>query len=246
MIKLKGTALTDLFEAFRNVHLFADLPPAAIDQLVAAARTATIQSGEFLFQEGDAAHVFFVLVKGRMRLIQHSLEGKDVTLATFVPGDVMAVIVALTGDPYPGSGEALEDCEVARLSSGVLWPLIADCPALAFRLLQITAARLHEAQQRIRELSVERVEQRIARSLLRLVQQVGIQEAEGAIRIDMRLSRQDLAQMNGTTLESVSRTLNAWERERIVDVGREWVTILKPGMLSELADGLAHIANERI
>jgi CRP/FNR family transcriptional regulator, nitrogen oxide reductase regulator len=104
--------------------------------------------------------------------------------------------------------------------------------------LRMTAARLHEAHNRIRELSTERVQQRIARSLLRLVEKVGVKEEGGAIRIDMRLSRQDLAQMNGATLETVSRTLTAWEQKGIVQSGREHITLLKPHQLVTIAEDL--------
>lgn len=159
-------------------------------------------------------------------------------MVTFVPGDIIGLVVAVTGQPYPGSAEVIEDAELIALPGDSMWQLMNETAPLAVRVLKLVAARLHESQNRIRELSVERVQQRIARSLLRLAQQLGVKEADGAIRLDMRLSRQDIAQMNGTTLETVSRTLTAWERDSIVDAGREQVVILKPHALVLIAEDL--------
>ncbi|HRE47420.1 MAG TPA: Crp/Fnr family transcriptional regulator [Aggregatilineales bacterium] len=229
-----------LAEAFVASEFFTDLSPPTRQRLIESARPRTFQAGELLFVEGESAASFFLVISGRVRLIQHSLSGKDTTLAIFVPGDVIAFVVALTGDRYPGSAEALEAVTAAQVPGTILWTVLAECPALALRALKITATRLHEAYERIRELSAERVQQRIARTLLRLAQKVGVPEPNGALRLEMRLSRQDLAQMNGTTLESVSRTLSAWETTGIVSIGREWVTLLKPHELTGLAEDMPH------
>jgi CRP-like cAMP-binding protein len=230
--------LLELAEAIRKAVVFADLPPALLGTLADAARSRVVKQGEQLFRQDDDAHVFYLVTSGRLRLVQHSVEGKDVTMATFVPGDVIGLVVALMGETYPGSAEALEDGEVVSLPGTLLWPLLNEHAGLAVRVLRMVAARLHEAHNRVRELSVERVQRRIARSLLRLAQQVGVKEASGVIRLDLRLSRHDLAQMNGTTLESVSRTLTAWERSGVIEAGRERITILKPHELVTIAEDL--------
>jgi CRP-like cAMP-binding protein len=233
-------------EVLLKSELFADLPALALDQLASAARTRTAQQSEIIFHQGDEAHLFFLVLTGRFRLVQHSADGKDVTMATFAPGDVIGLVVALTGEPYPGSGEALEDSEVLVLPGDTMWQMMNENARLAVRVLRLVAGHLHEAHNRIRELSAERVQQRIARSLLRLAQKVGVKEggasggSSDSLRLDMRLSRQDLAQMNGTTLETVSRTLTAWERDGIVQAGREQIRILKPHALVVIAEDLPH------
>jgi CRP/FNR family transcriptional regulator, nitrogen oxide reductase regulator len=225
-------------QALRNTQLFGDIPPELLEQLTQTAHYRTAQAGETLFHQGEEAHTFFIVLDGRLRLVQHSAEGKDVTMATFVGGDTVGLIVALTGEPYPGTAEVLEEIQVMALSGEITWQIMNQHAPLAVSVLRMTAARLHEAHNRIRELSTERVQQRIARSLLRLLEKVGVKEAQGAIRIDMRLSRQDLAQMNGATLETVSRTLSAWEQQGIVQSGREHITILRPHQLVTIAEDL--------
>jgi len=230
--------LTVISDVLQDSEIFSDLPAEALDRLAAAAHSRTAKQGDLIFHQDDPASLFFLVLSGRVRLIQHTIDGKDVTMATFVPGDAIGLVVAVTGQIYPGSAEVIEDAELLALSGELMWQFMNEHAALAVRILRLVAARLHESQNRIRELSAERVQQRIARSLLRLAQQLGVKETGGAIRLDVRLSRQDLAQMNGTTLETVSRTLTAWEREQIVDAAREQVIILKPHNLVLIAEDL--------
>src|SRR5262249_53597274 len=142
------------------------------------------------------------------------------------------------GEPYPGSAEVLEAGELLAIPGELMWDLMNKDGVLAVKILRMVAKRFHEAQDMIRELSTERVQQRIARALLRLVQKVGVKEGADAIRLDIRLSRQDLAQMTGTTLETVSRVVTAWERESIIDAGREYIAILNPHALVKIAEDL--------
>lgn len=218
--------------------MFGELPPNDLDQLAASARRHTARQGELLFHQGSVADAFVFILSGRLRLVQHSMDGKDVTLSTFVPGDVVGLVVALLGDTYPGSAETLENVEVLIIPGTIVWQLMNDHGAFSIRVVRILSTRLQEAQNRIRELSTERVQQRIARSLLRLAQKVGVKEEKGSIRLDMRLSRQDLAQLNGTTLETVSRTLTTWEADGIVEAGREQIVILRPHTLVTIAEDL--------
>jgi CRP-like cAMP-binding protein len=239
-IKQDEVLLADTRDALNKAEIFAGLPPSMLDRLVDVARPRSAQQGSLLFHQGEEAHTFYVLVSGRLRLVQHTADGKDVTMANFVPGDLIGLVVALNHEPYPGSAEALEAVEVLALPGDLMWQLMNENAQLSVRVLRMVASRLYEAHNRIRELSAERVQQRIARSLLRLARKVGVKGEGDTIRLDLRLSRQDLAQLNGTTLETVSRTLTAWEREGIIEAGREHIVILKPHQLVVIAEDLPH------
>jgi CRP-like cAMP-binding protein len=222
----------------QRIDLFASVPPDLLLPLVTTSRLQVVNKGEFLFRQGEAATHFYVLRSGQMRLVQHSAEGKDVTLATFAAGDLIALIVAVLHEAYPGSAEATETSEVLTLAGEPMWQLMNAYAPLAVNMLRQVATRLHEAHDRIRELSVEKVHQRVARSLLRLARQVGVKQPNGSVSLDFRLSRQDLAQMNGTTLETISRTLTTWERDGLIDAAREHITILNPHQLVVIAEDL--------
>lgn len=230
--------MTTANPAPQRAEIFADLPPHLYEQLLETARTCHLRNGEHLFHQGEPAHLFYLLQRGRLRLVQHTPEGKDVTLATFSEGDLIGLLVAISNDAYPATAEALEDCELLSLPGAPMWRVMQQHAPLAVRVVRMLAERLHEAHERIRELSAERVHQRLARSLVRLARKVGVKQADGSIYLDVRLSRQDLAQMNGTTLETVSRTLTAWQREGLLEVGREQITLIKPHDLVLIADDL--------
>jgi CRP-like cAMP-binding protein len=115
--------------------------------------------------------------------------------------------------------------------------LMMACPGIALNAIQILAGRVRDFQDRIRELTTERVERRIARALLRLARQTGHKVDEGVL-IDLPLTRQDLAEMTGTTLFTVSRTLSQWEAQGLVHAGRERVVIRFPHGLVSIAEDL--------
>ncbi|GAB4553170.1 MAG: Crp/Fnr family transcriptional regulator [Anaerolineae bacterium] len=226
----------DVRDSIRSAKLFVDLPPPLVDQLAISSRIRALSSGEVLFHQGDPASTYYLLQSGAIRLVQHTADGKDVTIATFGADDLIGLLVALNGDPYPATAEVLSDSVVIAFGSSAIWDAMNQHAPLAVRVLRLMGSRLHEAHDRIRELSVERVQQRIARSLVRLASKVGVKQPDGSIYLDLRLSRQDLAQMNGTTLETVSRTLTGWQKAGIVDSGREHITILAPHRLVLIAE----------
>jgi CRP/FNR family transcriptional regulator, nitrogen oxide reductase regulator len=116
------------------------------------------------------------------------------------------------------------------------WPrLVAQFPALATNTLQTVGARLQETHTRVVEMSTQHVEQRIAHALLRLVKQSG-KRVDHGVEIDFPISRQDIAQMTGTTLYTVSRTLSAWEARGLVESSRQKIIVREPHKLFVLAE----------
>jgi CRP-like cAMP-binding protein len=191
-----------------------------------------------LFAQGDKADAVFGVLSGRVRLMQHTLEGQDVALSVFVPGDLIGLVAAMGGEEYPGTCEASDDASVLVIPGSALQQMLNQHAPLAMRAVKVLVRRLHEAHDHIRELSAERVERRVARSVLRLANKVGVKTEHG-IRIDMPLSRQDLAELSGTTLHTVSRILSDWQRAGLVDVGREQVTVIRAHDLVLIAEELA-------
>jgi len=116
------------------------------------------------------------------------------------------------------------------------WPrLVAQHPALAANTLQTVGQRLQEAHTRVIEMTTEEVERRIARALLRLVKQAG-RKVESGIEIDFPICRQDVAEMTGTTLHTVSRVLSAWEQQELVESGRQRIVVRDPHRLFGIAE----------
>ncbi|MBX6323544.1 MAG: Crp/Fnr family transcriptional regulator, partial [Rhodospirillaceae bacterium] len=146
-------------------------------------------------------------------------------------------VVVSGGQRYPGTATATVDSVAVGWPQATTRELMRRHPQIALNALGTVGSRLQEAQSRVRELSTERVEQRIAHALLRLAEQAGRPIAEG-VEIEFPLSRQDVAEMTGTTLHTVSRTLSHWESAGIVRSGRQRVVIRNaPALMAVAADG---------
>ncbi len=220
-----------------SIALFKDLSPSQLNQVAQAARRKKIERGGFYYQEGDPAEYVYVLIEGRIRLTQLTVEGQQVILRYITPVEEFGVSAVLSETDFPASAEAVEDSQALIWDTESMKQLMFSIPAIAFNAIQILAGRVREFQDRLREMATERVERRIARTLLRLARQVGRKTSEGVL-IDMPLSRQDLAEMTGTTLFTVSRTLSQWETRGIIASGREQITIRRPHGLVTIAEDL--------
>jgi CRP-like cAMP-binding protein len=139
---------------------------------------------------------------------------------------------------YPASAQAMEDSTALAWESTFLRKLAEKEPSLNLNLMELMRVHIEEMQARFREVATERVEQRLAQTLLRLAAQTGRREPDGRVTIDLPLTRQDLAEMIGTTLFSVSRLLSDWERRGLISAGRESVAILNPHGLVSIAEDL--------
>ncbi len=225
---------TDLL---RRCSYFAGLPDETLAAAAAAAQPRRVAGGEFFFRQGEAAGHFYVLVEGNARLSQITPEGRQVIMGLIGPAQEIGIIAAIPGAVYPLDLQATDDSLALTWDRAALHRLLESHPVLGLRALRMVSGRFVELQERYRELATERVERRLARAILRLVAQVGRPEA-GGVTIALPLARQDLAELTGTTLFTVSRTLSAWEDAGIVRSGRERVTLCDPARLTAIAEDL--------
>jgi CRP-like cAMP-binding protein len=222
----------------QKLPLFQTLPIAALDEIATLSRPRAVEEGSFFFMQGDEARYMYVLTLGRVKLTQIAADGQQVGMHMVGPGEMFAGIAVL--DPkkgYPVNAEALEDSSALAWDGKDLRELAGRYPALSFEIMAVMRSHIEEMHARYRELSTERVEQRVARALLRLTMQMGTKLQDGGIEI--ALSRQDLAEMSGTTIFSASRILSEWERQGLIETGRERVVIRQPHGLVKIADDLS-------
>jgi CRP/FNR family transcriptional regulator, nitrogen oxide reductase regulator len=195
-----------------------------------------VEEGEYFFLQGDPAEHSHVLTEGQVKLLQSNQLGQVVNLRTVYPWQLFGALGAVQeAAEYPASAQALEDSASLAMPSKQLKELLQRRPALSMDMMQLMTVYIQEMQSRYRELATERVEQRICRAMLRLVAQSG-QRVED--KIELSISRQDLAEMTGTTLHTVSRVLAEWHRQGLVEAGRERVRLLEPHALVRMAEGL--------
>lgn len=220
-----------------NSPLLSGLPQDELTAVMNGAHTRTMARDEFYFHQGDPATALYVLAVGQVRLLQVTPEGDQVILRFAAQGEMFGGIAFLCDKVYPASAQAVSDCTAVSWNGETMASLMERHPRLALNTMRHMAGRIQTLQDRLREVATERVERRIANTLLRLAQQTGKKTPEGVL-IDLPMSRQDLAEMSGTTLFTVSRTLSRWEQEGIVQAGRERVLIRVPHRLVIIAQDL--------
>jgi CRP-like cAMP-binding protein len=224
-------------EVLRGVPMFATLPGDVLQGIGRRFVETTYQPGEYVFFEGDPAQRLYVVAAGEVKLVKHSESGHDVILQVFTPGQVFGGIAFLVGATYPASAQAQTVATALSISSEIFREIVHRHPDIALAVVRVLGTRLMQTQEQVRQLVTERVEQRLARLLLRLADQVG-EPVDDGVRLGMRITRQDLADMTGTTLETVSRTISKWRRQGIVQAGREEIVITWPHGLVLIAEDL--------
>jgi CRP-like cAMP-binding protein len=227
----------DHIHLLRQSDLFQGLDASELRAVAQAARSRRVRDRAYFFHQGDPAAVLYVLVEGRVKFTQLTPEGHQVLVRVIGPGETFGAVAALGDAFHPATGQATGPCVALAWDGEVIMGLMERFPRLALNALRFLAGRLHEFQDRYRELATERVERRVAHALLRLSRQIG-RQVEGGVLIDLTLSRQDVAEMTGTTLFTVSRILSGWEGLGIIEGGRERILIRKPDALLSIAEDL--------
>jgi CRP-like cAMP-binding protein len=225
--------------AFRQAELFSDLEGDELRQVVGYFKAASFGPNETIFLEDEVANAFHLVASGKIKVVQTSIEGLEVILHIFEPGGIVGALPTAGQETYPASAITLEEVDTFFINHEDFNHLLVKHPTVTRRLLKFAARMLQIAHRRIRELATERVERRIARTLVRLTRQLGHEhDADDALVIDAPLSRQDLAELSGTTLYTVSRTLKAWERAGLLLSERKQLKILRPHKLITIAEDL--------
>jgi CRP-like cAMP-binding protein len=218
--------------------MFAGLSVAEQQALLAEARSIRYPKGTAIFHQGVKADRFFLLLHGHLRVEKTTPQGQQSVVRYISAGELFGVAQAMNLTHYPATAVAAVD-SIALAWPSSSWPrLIAAHPSLASNALQTVGSRLQDTQERVMEISNEQVEQRVAHALLRLAKQAG-RQVDAGVEIDFPISRQDIAEMTGTTLHTVSRILSAWEHDGMVEGGRQRVVLRDLHRLHGLAEGQA-------
>lgn len=228
---------TVLLEEIGKIPLFQGVAKNDLEQLIQAAHRKHLQAGEFFFLQGDPAECMYVLLKGRVKLSQAGPDGQQALIRVIPPVTLFALVAITSTDNYLVTAQAAEDSLALYWTRRDLIDLVVRIPQMAQNAMRIMAERLQEIQERFRQVTTERVEQRLAHTLIRLAAQSGKTVDEG-ILIDLTLTRQDLAEMSGTTLYTVSRMLKQWEEQELVIAKRERVIIRNLHGLARMVEGL--------
>jgi CRP-like cAMP-binding protein len=222
-------------ELLRSSTLYRNLSAEDQKRLAAVSLAKTYEKGETIFAEGDPPAFLVTIASGRVKVVKTIPSGKEIILEIFGPADPVGAVVAYEGKPYPASAVAIEHAECILVRRNEFFALFEGHPSFARGFLTGMAQRIAELTRRIPEVAGGRVETRFAHLFLKLAQRMG-RAQDGGRFVPMSLSRQELADLTGTTIETCIRIMSRWGKEGIVSTERDGFLVKDGAALERLAE----------
>ena len=215
-------------EVLKQSFIFSSLKDDELAELAKLAIERNFVPDEFIFWDGDAPEWFYIIAEGRVKVVKHSSLGKEFIIAFFGSGEMFGEVAVFEDKPYPASAQAVAETKVLGIKREDFLSFLAHRPEVALRIISVLGGRLRDAQGRLRDLAGERVEQRLARTLLMLSSKLGQ---------TLTFTRQELADMAGTTIETAIRVMSTLKDRGIIRSVRGKVIILDEQKLRLLSEG---------
>jgi CRP-like cAMP-binding protein len=217
-----------------KTFIFRRVSPEDRQRIAAVATLRDFEKGIVLFREGDASDHLYTVVTGRVKVFKTTARGTDVILEIFGPGDPVGAVAVYESRAYPATAVALEPTTCLLIPRQAFFSLLETHPSLVRGLLVGLTHRLVELTTRLTELTGGRVEARLARFLLKLATDMGQRRPDG-IFIPLSLSRQELADMIGTTIETSIRIMSRWGKEDVVRTEKDGFLVVDRATLETVA-----------
>jgi CRP/FNR family transcriptional regulator len=221
-------------ELLRTAPIFSRLSQADRAAVAAAAAVRRFSKGETIFEQESPSDALYAIISGRVKIFRMMPNGKDLILEVFGPGDPLGAVALYMDRPFPASASALEDTTCVVIPRVTFFRLLKTNPSLVRGLLLGLTTRLVELTNRLAELSSGRIEGRFARLFLKLAREMGRADRGGAF-VPLALSRQELADMTGTTIETCIRIMSRWGKDDIVRTDKDGFAVLDSSALERLA-----------
>jgi CRP/FNR family transcriptional regulator len=222
----------------RNQPIFAALPPKELEALAAVVREDSHPAREYLFMEGDPAHWLGVVRTGRVKIFRQARTGREVVLELLGAGEIFGGVAVIERRPYPASAQTTEPSVILKLPADAVVGLSERYPSIIRELALMIGRRLRAAHDSVKSLAVDPVEARLAATLLRLAEREGTRGPRG-LTLPFHLTRQGLADMTGTTVETTIRVVSRWSREGLVEDAGGRLVLRDLKVLRSLAEGEA-------
>jgi len=222
----------DRGQILRRSFVFSGLDDDELGELADLAIEYSFRPNEFIFWDGDSPQWFYIVAEGKVKVLKHSSSGKEFIIAFFGPGEMFGEVAVFENKPYPASAQAVTEAKVLGIKREDFLTFLANRPQVALRIINVLGGRLRDAQGRLRDLAGERVEQRLASVLLMLSSKLGL---------TLPFTRQDIADMTGTTIETAIRVMSNLKNRAIISSVRGKVIILDEQKLRLLSEGYPQV-----
>jgi CRP/FNR family transcriptional regulator len=225
-----------LVEFLKGTPVFAALPPREVQALATVAREEQYRARDYVFMEGDPALWFCLVKHGHVKIVRHARAGRDVALELLGAGEMFGGVAAIERRPYPASAQATEPSVVVKIPQDAIVALADREPSIIRAIALLISRRLRGAHDAVTSLATDPVEARLAAALLRLADREGRRGATG-IALPFPLTRQSLADMAGTTVETTIRIVSRWLKDRVLEEENGRFVLRDLDALRGLAEG---------
>ncbi len=213
-----------------DIPPFRRLSPREIREVLELASSKRHAAGSFVFNEGEEAGRFYLLLDGHIRVVRSTESGEQVISIHIPPGQLFGIAKALGRSTYPASALCADECLTASWPMSLWDSFNSRYDGFTTETYKVVGDRVRQMNDTIMEMATKQVEQRVACAVLRLIQQGGRKTRDG-IEVAFPITRQDISEMTGTTLHTVSRLLSAWEKDGVVVSKRRHVLVSDPHAL---------------
>ncbi len=226
----------DRLQVLKTSLFFSSLTEPILREIERLFTEEKYRKDDYIFFEGDKPEWFHVVKEGKVKLVKHSDTGKDVILQVYTPGDMFGETYLFAHKSYAASAQAMEPSTILKLPRKDFFLFFGRHPFVATEMIMELGRQLQEAHATIKSLAVDRVEQRIASILLKLAGKVGVAE-KGGILLNLSFTRQDLADMAGTTVETTIRVMSRFTKSKIIKSVNGKIFLIGPKALQQIAQG---------
>ena len=221
-----------MIENLKKTEIFKDLQDEELNEIAPYIREKSFMKREMIFSEGDPPDFLYIVKDGKVKVTKLSHEGKEIILEIISPYDFFGGIAVIKGFPYPANAVPMDDTTVWMISRNNLLLIIDRFPSLMYSLTMSLGDRMRVSHETLKNIALERVESRIASLLLKLSDKMGKQADEGLL-IDMKLTKQDIADMVGTTVETAIRTMSKLKKSGYIsEKGGRILILAREGLAS--------------
>lgn len=214
----------------KKTPIFSHLSDEELDSIIPQVVKRRLKKNTVVFHENDPAAAFYLVKSGRVKIYKTGPEGREQVLSILGDGQIFGDVPAFDGGPYPASAATMADSEIYLIRSEDFQALVRQHPEVALKIIRVLGQRLRQSMELVRDLSFKQVPHRLAGLLVKLAAEYGT-ESEAGLLIELPLSRQELADIVGTSRETITRELKKMEREGMIVVDRRQLTINDPERL---------------
>ena len=217
----------------QKIPVFAHLSLEDLESIGSIARLKKFSKDKIIFEEGDFGNELYFVKHGKVKISKMLEDGSEKILHFLKEGDIFAEVLVFHGGEYPATAQVIEDSEIGIIRNQDLEKLLRKRGDITFKILEVMAERLRNAQYHIRDLALRDAYGRLASSLLTLAEEHG-KETETGFCINISLSQQQLANLIGASRETVARILSSWKKQGLVEVDKQAIRILDVERLKTL------------